>query len=42
MEKDPLLAPNSTAYEEWDAIHGSIVDTDQLILDMESRIWSAS
>ena len=41
MEKDPLLAPNSRAYEEWDAIHGSIADTDQLILDMDARIWEA-
>lgn len=41
MEKDPLLAPNSTAYEEWEAIHGSIADTDQLILDMDARIWEA-
>jgi hypothetical protein len=41
MEKDPLMAPNSKAAGEWEAIHGSIVDTDQLILDMDARIWEA-
>ncbi|NBS28773.1 MAG: hypothetical protein EBS70_07870 [Actinobacteria bacterium] len=41
LEKDELIAPDSTAYEEWDAIHGSIMDTDQLILDMDARIWEA-
>lgn len=42
MEKGDGMSPNSKAYEEWDAILGSVADTDQLVLDMESRVWSAS